>query len=136
PPSWCLLPPNSARACSNRSLLGDRDVMAQTRAIAIATALVVACSSAADAGPPYQTDDPEPTDLRHWEIYNFIDFDGHRSNVEGEAGLDLNYGAAKGLQLTATLPIAFEHADGTGWRGGRGDIELGAKYRFLDAETR
>jgi hypothetical protein len=47
-------------------------------------------------------------------------------------GFDLNYGAAKGLQLTATLPLAFSHAPDTGWRDGRGDVELGMKYRFLD----
>ena len=84
------------------------------------------------AGPPYQTDDPEPTDLGHWEIYSFVDLDGRRSDIDVEGGLDLNLGAAKDLQLTATLPLAFSHAAGAGWRSGRGDVELGAKYRFVD----
>jgi hypothetical protein len=97
-------------------------------------ALALCCASAAIAGPPYQTDDPEPTELHHWEIYNFVDVDGHRSDVDGEGGLDLNYGAAKGLQLTATLPIAFSHSPDNGWHGGRGDVEIGAKYRFIDDE--
>lgn len=86
------------------------------------------------AGPPYQTDDPEPTELGHWEIYNFVEFDGRGKEVGGETGLDLNYGGAKGLQLTATLPAAFSHASETGWRGGRGDVEIGAKYRFINDE--
>ena len=102
------------------------------RASLLAAAL--SCASPALAGPPYQTDDPEPTELDHWEFYDFVDVDGHRSDVDGEAGLDLNYGAAKGLQLTATLPIAFNHRSDAGWRGGRGDLELAAKYRFIDDE--
>jgi hypothetical protein len=84
------------------------------------------------AGPPYKTDDPEPTDLGKWEIYSFVDFDGRHSDLDGEAGFDLNYGAAQGLQLTATLPVAFEHSSESGWQSGRGDVELGAKYRFVD----
>jgi hypothetical protein len=84
------------------------------------------------AGPPYQTDDPEPTELGHWEIYNFVSFDGRHSDLDGAAGLDLNYGAAKGLQLTATVPVAFSHSKESGWRAGSGDLELAAKYRFVD----
>jgi hypothetical protein len=68
----------------------------------------------------------------HWEIYNFVDADGRGATIEGEGGLDLNYGPAKGLQLTATLPIAFSHSPGDHWRAGRGDAQLGAKYRFLN----
>ncbi|MFL6763598.1 MAG: transporter [Sphingomicrobium sp.] len=88
------------------------------------------------AGPPYQTDDPEPTELGHWEIYNFVTVDGRNSELDGEGGLDLNYGGAKGLQLTATLPIAFSRSRQSGWRAGSGDLELGAKYRFVNDEKR
>jgi hypothetical protein len=84
------------------------------------------------AGPPYLTDDPEPTELGKWEIYNFVTFDGRRGDVGGIAGWDLNYGPAEGVQLTATLPIAFLHRPEAGWRAGRGDVEIGAKYRFLN----
>jgi hypothetical protein len=92
--------------------------------------------SAAFAGPPYQTDDPEPTDLGHWEMYSFLTVDGRRSDLDGAIGLDLNYGAADGLQLTATIPLAFEDVTGRGWRSGTGDVELGAKYRFLNDDRR
>lgn len=40
----------------------------------------------------------------------------------------------KDVQLTATLPVAFSHAQGEGWRTGAGDLELGAKYRFIHDE--
>jgi len=85
--------------------------------------------SGASAGPPYATDDPEPTDRGHWEVYAFASGAQSHSNFEGAAGFDLNYGPAAGVQLTATLPIEYA-ADGGG-RAGFGDIEMGVKYRFF-----
>lgn len=83
--------------------------------------------SPAWAGPPYFTDDPEPTDYKHWEIYLFTGGIGRNGQVEGSAGVDLNYGAAKDLQLTAVLPADY------GGDGGlcTGDVELAAKYKFV-----
>ena len=101
-------------------------------ALLLASLALLGAASPAVAGPPYQTDDPEPTDLGKWEIYDFLDIDGRHSDVDGEGGLDLNYGAAEGLQLTATLPLAFAHDAENGSRAGTGDLELAAKYRFLD----
>ena len=92
----------------------------------------MSAASPALAGPPYQTDDPDPTDLGKWEIYNFLTFDGRGSDFDGEAGLDLNYGAVDGVQLTATLPLALAHDPENGWRGGAGDVEVAVKYRFVD----
>lgn len=86
------------------------------------------------AGPPYLTDDPVPTDLGHWEIYGFTTGEGHRSDLDADAGLDLNYGAAERVQLTATLPLHVSHDPLEGWRSGTGDVELGVKYRFLHNE--
>jgi hypothetical protein len=88
----------------------------------------------ATAGPPYLSDDPEPTDTGHWEIYNFAIGTSAPSGLAGEAGLDLNYGAADNLQLTAVLPLAFEDQrgfGGEGLRAGPGDLELAAKFRVL-----
>lgn len=86
------------------------------------------------AGPPYDTDDPAPTDYRHWEIYLFGA--GARSGgaFDGSAGVDLNYGAINDVQLTATLPVDFTR--GPGARTGAGDVELGVKYRFYHDEAR
>ena len=89
-------------------------------------------SSAAWAGPPYDTDDPEPTELHHWEIYNFVSADHSDGITSGQAGLDLNYGGLPGVQLTATLPLDYE--TGAGTRISRGEVELGVKYRFLHRE--
>ena len=84
------------------------------------------------AGPPYLTDDPIPTDTGHWEIYAFTAAEGRGSSVDADAGVDLNYGPVKGIQLTATLPLGFSHAPGEGWRSGTGDVEVGVKYRFFN----
>jgi hypothetical protein len=86
----------------------------------------------AAAGPPYETDDPVPTDLGKWEIYFFSGLEGRGSTFDGSAGVDLNYGPVKDIQLTATLPMDYAHARGNGWRTGTGDVEIGVKYRFAE----
>lgn len=100
----------------------------------MAAFVLVSATTPALAGPPYLTDDPVPTDTGHWEIYAFSAAEGRRSDLDADAGLDLNYGAVKGVQLTATLPLNFSHAPLEGWHSGSGDVELGVKYRFLDDE--
>ena len=100
-------------------------------AIAIALA---AAATPSGAGPPYLTDDPAPTDTGHWEIYGFTAIEGRRATADIDAGFDLNYGAVKDVQLTATLPLSFSHERSEGWLGGTGDVELGVKYRFLNDE--
>lgn len=89
--------------------------------------------SAAYAGPPYDTDDPEPADYRHWEIYLFGAGERVDGAFEGEAGADINYGLAKDVQLTATVPINFTR--GPGARTAMGDVEIGMKYRFYHDEA-
>ncbi len=87
-------------------------------------------SAAAQAGPPFLTDDPEPTETGHWEIYApLLDAAGKGADYGGALGAEVNYGAAPDLQLTVGLPAAFAH-DAAGTRWGAGDLELSAKYRF------
>ena len=105
------------------------------KAARLLVALALAGAAApAYAGPPYLTDDPVPTDTGHWEIYAFTAGEGRGPTFDGDAGLDLNYGPLKGVQLTSTLPLSFAHERDTGWRTGTGDVELGVKYRFIDDE--
>ena len=100
---------------------------------ALAMSLILAVVGPAAAGPPYLSDDPEPTDPGHWEIYNFATGAHGAPGLAGAAGLDLNYGGAKDLQLTMVLPVGFDDAGSRGLaalHGGFGDVELAAKYRF------
>jgi hypothetical protein len=100
--------------------------------VALAGAVLLVATPAI-AGPPYDTDDPVPTDFRHWEIYSFLAASGFRGQTEGSTGLDLNFGAMPGVQLTATLPMNFAQDPAT--RIGAGNIELGVKYRFFHSDS-
>lgn len=91
------------------------------------------CLQLAWAGPPFITDDPEPVEFRHWEVY-LASLTEHDSG--GWAGtaphVEVNYGAWPDLQLHIITPLAFSApAHGTSQMG-LGDIELGAKYRFIE----
>lgn len=98
--------------------------------------LCLACTLTAApawAGPPYDTDDPEPTDTGHWEIYAFTAGNRGGHVTDGAAGLDLNYGPVDRVQLTATLPLAFTSEDGG--HVARGNVEAGIKYQFAKGRT-
>lgn len=102
------------------------------RALALTAAgLALTTASDADAGPPYVTDDPEPTELAGWEVYGFAAGTSFSHALEGEAGLDLNYGAAKDLQASATLSFGYEQEGGARIHTNIADTEVGLKYRFL-----
>jgi hypothetical protein len=87
------------------------------------------------AGPPYVSDDPQPTDYKHFEIYAFSSGTATRDGVGGAAGIDFNYGAAPDLQLTATLPVGFDSPSSGRTNVGLGNVELAAKYRFLHQDS-
>jgi hypothetical protein len=89
------------------------------------------CAPAALAGPPYASDDPEPTAYGHFEIYAFGTGTQTRNGVEGESGIDFNYGATPDLQLTAVLPLAYAAPKIGPSSAGLGNVELAAKYRIL-----
>ena len=94
---------------------------------------VGALSTAAWAGPPFFTDDPEPVELKHWEVYlasQHLKSDGEYSGTAPH--LEVNYGAYHNLQLHVIAPIAYNHPMGASVSQGYGDTELGAKYRFVD----
>lgn len=93
------------------------------------------------AGPPFQTDDPEPVDFRHYEFYIFggTDCTPVETDPLGPA-FEFNWGAAPNLQLHAILPFGAAipsnnprySPSGSGPSAyGLTDMELGAKYRFI-----
>lgn len=98
-------------------------------------ALGLMAATPASAGPPYLTDDPEPTETGHWEIYApLLEGEGAGSNFEGSAGAEINYGAAPNVQVTVGLPVAYAH-DSAGTEWGAGDIAVSLKYRFYHNEN-
>ncbi|HXX35905.1 MAG TPA: transporter [Thermodesulfobacteriota bacterium] len=94
--------------------------------------LVPALAGISFAGPPFVTDDPEPVEYRHWEIYlasqNAKDKDGWSGTAPH---FEVNYGAWSNLQLHLIAPLAYVKPDDGPSHYGFGDLELGAKYRFI-----
>jgi len=93
------------------------------------------------AGPPFQTDDPEPIDFRHYEFYTFATADGTPVEMDTEGpALEFNWGALPNVHLHIIIPAAAIFPSnnpslapgGMGARAfGLGDIETGIKYRFV-----
>jgi hypothetical protein len=94
--------------------------------------MLLAVCSRALAGPPYTTDDPEPVDLHHWEVY-VASQDAHdKSGWTGSAPqVEVNFGAVRDLQLHVIAPLAYALPKYGPRAYGYGDTELGIKYRFV-----
>lgn len=95
----------------------------------------------AQAGPPFQTDDPTPVDYGHYEAYIFGTVDGTPAELDpvGPA-FEFNWGAVPRIQLHAILPFGAVLPSnnpaylpgGTGASAyGLTDMELGVKFGFL-----
>jgi hypothetical protein len=96
---------------------------------AVALAGAALAATPASAGPPYTTDDPEPTRTGGWENYLLVTGLQTPGDTSGEAGLELNYGGAKDLQLSLVLPLGVDHGAHT--EVAPGQVQVGAKYRIL-----
>jgi hypothetical protein len=95
----------------------------------------------AQAGPPFQTDDPTPVDLGHYEFYVFGTADGTPVEYDSAGpAFEFNWGAISNIQLHAILPFGAAvptnspvyAPNGTGPSAfGLTDMELGVKYGFI-----
>ena len=92
-------------------------------------------------GPPFQTDDPVPVELHHYEFYIFGAVDGTPVEMDSSGpAFEFNWGALPRLQVHAILPwgvVAPRNNPvylpaGTGpTEFGLTDMELGAKIAFI-----
>jgi hypothetical protein len=86
------------------------------------------------AGPPFQTDDPEPVEYHHYEAYAFGTFDHSAASTYSELpAAEFNMGVAPNLQLHIIVPGAYLYPSDA---YGIGDVELGAKYRFVQENSK
>jgi hypothetical protein len=94
--------------------------------------LIIGFAPAAFCGPPFLTDDPQPVDFRHYEFYVFSTLDrspdGYGIVVPA---FEFNIGAAPNLQLHVVAPLQLLVPTDDRTRYGAGDLEVGAKYRFI-----
>jgi hypothetical protein len=87
------------------------------------------------AGPPFLTDDPQPVDLKHWEFYLASQWSLANHSASGSLPhVEVNYGALPELQLHVIVPAILAWQSGQPVEYGLGDVELGAKYRFVEEE--
>src|ERR1700734_2938052 len=92
-------------------------------------------------GPPYQTDDPVPVDLHHYEFYIFGGMDGTTAEIDSTGpAFEFNWGALPRVQLHVILPLGgvFPSNNPVYLPGGSGpkafgltDMELGAKVAWI-----
>lgn len=104
--------------------------------------LILAASQlGAQAGPPFQTDDPTPVDYGHYEFYIFGTVDGTPAEIDSTGpAFEFNWGAVPRIQLHVILPFGSINPSnspiyapaGTGPSAfGLTDTELGVKYGFI-----
>ncbi len=92
-------------------------------------------------GPPYQTDDPVPVDLHHYEFYVFGAADGTPVEMDSTGpAFEFNWGALPRVQVHAILPwgVAAPRNNPVYLPSGSGptefgltDMELGVKIAFI-----
>jgi hypothetical protein len=104
--------------------------------------IALACSQLwAQAGPPFQTDDPTPVDLGHFEFYVFGAVDGTPVELDPTGpAFEFNWGAIPNIQLHAIFPFgaavpANKPIYAPAGQGpsvfGVTDMELGFKWGFI-----
>ena len=128
---WQVAPAPAIMTCPGATMSLRRALVS----LALCVALASACPQAL-AGPPYASDDPQPTELHGYEVYAFTQGSRGPRGQEGGAGIDFNYGAAPGLQLTAVLPVEWESGPAEPRHSGPGPVELAAKWRFVHEPAR
>jgi hypothetical protein len=107
-------------------------VVARRHRLGLSILLLSSCASVAWGGPPFFTDDPEPVEYKHWEVYLASQYLRTESDRSGTAPqIEVNYGAYPNLQLHVIAPAQFDRPAGGPTAYGYGDTELGAKYRFI-----
>lgn len=108
-------------------------------AVAIVAAFLIARLALAPAlaGPPYQTDDPEPTPHRYYEIYLNSQLSHDARGITGTfPSLEINYGLMPNVQFSVTVSRAAFQSPGGTWHAGFGDGEVALKVRFLQETAR
>jgi hypothetical protein len=107
--------------------------MSQRTTAATVTFAALFAATSASAGPPYATDDPEPVEYRHWELYLASQSALDKSGWAGTAPhVEVNYGVVPKVQLHVIAPFAYSRPRQESAAYGYGDTELGIKVRFLE----
>jgi len=106
--------------------------LAKFPTVAVLLLLALAAPRLWAQGPPFQTDDPVPVDLHHYEFYVFGAADGTPIEMDTAGpAFEFNWGALPRVQLHAILPLGAAAPAGGPTTFGLTDTELGAKIAFF-----
>ncbi|MCW8386500.1 transporter [Fluoribacter dumoffii] len=104
-------------------------------AVSLARISLIGLTTASYAGAPFISDDPLPLKYKQWEVIIFSGLDKNNDLFLEPylfaPALEINYGPSEDLLLHALVPYAWALPSPAPLASGLGDIELGAKYRFL-----
>ncbi len=127
----CIVRGGTARDSNRRALNPIRAL----RTFLLAAGCLIFISgllATAWAGPPFLTDDPEPVDYKHSEVYLFSTLDRAKdgSTITGPA-FEFNRGILPDVQFHLVVPLVNILPSEGDSHHGLGDIEVGIKYRFV-----
>lgn len=102
------------------------------RYIVLSGILFLLCCQWSYAGPPFETDDPQTVDYRHWEYYiSSINTIQHGTWTGTSPHFEVNYGLVPNVQIHMLLPMNYTYTKDRGFNFGYSYTELGVKYRFM-----
>ena len=92
--------------------------------VALVLSMALSVSSVL-AGPPFKTDDPEPVEDQHWEVYVASQYANDKDGVSGTAPhFEVNYGVLPNVQLHLLAPFGYDRPRGGPTLYGFQDLEL------------
>ena len=84
------------------------------------------------AGPPFNTDDPEPVKFKHWEYYISTINTFQSTAWNGTCPhFEVNYGLIPDVQVHLLLPLNYSYSKPHSPIFGYANSELGVKFRFV-----
>jgi hypothetical protein len=96
---------------------------------------IIIIINSAFAGPPFNTDDPEPVDFLHWEFYIASSYQFGKYNDNATLPhFEVNYGAVPDVQLHILAGMGYAK-ENTDHQYGFMTAEVGFKYRFINSEA-
>jgi hypothetical protein len=108
------------------------DMVHRKRHIVFRVVVYLLLTSVTLAGPPFITDDPQPVEYGHWELYfSSMQFFSSKEIDATLPHVEINYGVFPDVQFHVILPMGFVYADGNS-NYGFSNTEIGIKYRFID----
>ena len=112
-------------------LYNKKNTLIIKRAV-ISLLLVLAALQISFGGPPFNTDDPQPVDFRHWEYY-VSSINNYQQRVWSGTSphFEINYGLIPNVQIHLLLPLNYYFSRHQGSGFGYADTEFGIKYRFV-----